>query len=234
MEHETLETGTVTATVPTILATPAPARWSGWILAAGLAVAVPSGWLLAYLAALPFLFGLFFFVLLGLIVGAVMFRAGSKAPPPTRRTLWLFGTSVVTVMILTSLWTEYQALPRSVEKRVRGSIPESLTAARRTELRDGVRQDVAAELAAAYPPGGFPGYLLWAARNGTFTCPRMVKTGTVEFRLSHRRAVWIGRVGVSILLAEWAVMAQLMGLRRKDKIDPVDEATAAPTPPSAS
>lgn len=194
---------------------PHPARqaWIGWSLLAGLALALPSGWLLAYLAALPFLLGLFFFLLLGLMVGAMIYRVGSTARVASRATLWLLGSSAAFVLVSSSLYTEYRALPRSVEKRVRDSIFEAPPADQRVKLSQGVRQFVATELDTKYPPGGWVGYLRWAATNGKFTCPRILKASTVEFRLSHRGTLWVVRVVLSLLLVEWAIMSQVLGLK---------------------
>jgi hypothetical protein len=178
---------------------------------------------LAYLAALPFLLGLFFFLLLGLIIGATMYRVGSKAPTPATSTLWLLGSAAAVFLMAISLYTEYRAFPRSVEKRVRASISESLPANQRADLRQGVRQFVAAELDAKYPPGGFLGYLRWAATNGKITCPRILRASTVEFRLSHRRTLWATRVGLSLLMAEWTIMSQVLGLRARGRKETVDD-----------
>ncbi len=190
-------------------------RWIGWSYLAGLAVALPSGWLLAYLAALPFLLGLFFFLLLGLIVGATMYRVGSKAPVPTTATLWLLGSSVAVILLLSSLYTEYRALPRSVEKKVRDSISDPLAPDERAQLRQGVREFVAMHIDTNYAPGGFLGYLRWAATNGKFTCPRILRESTVELRLSHRRILWMVRVGLSLLMVEWTIMSQMLGFRAR-------------------
>jgi hypothetical protein len=203
----------------------APA-WSTLIVfsfVAGVAVAAPSGWLLAYLAALPFLLGLFFFLLLGLIVGATIYRVGSKAPVPTTATLWVLGSSAACVLMLVSLYTEYRALPRSLEKKVRDSIFESLPDPQREELHRGVSQFVATELATNYSPGGFPGYLRWAATNGRFKCPRILRASTVEFRLSHQRTLWMVRVGLSLLMAEWTIMSQVLGLRPRPPRDEAEQ-----------
>lgn len=206
---------------------PAPTGWIGWSLVAGLAAAIPSGYLLAYLAALPFLLGLFFFLLLGLIVGATMFRAGRRAPAPSAAVLWTIGSAVALALMFTSLWAEYQALPRSVEKRVRKSIYESLTPEKRAELSRAVREYVDSQIQTQYPPGGFVGYLRWAVTSGTFECPRILRPGSVPYRLSHRRAMWVIRVGLSLLMVEWTLMAQLVGLRKRPREQTAEEAEAA-------
>lgn len=203
-------------------------RSVAWSLVAGLVVGVPSGWLLAFLAALPFMLGIFFFVLVGLIIGAVMFRFGSRTPrTPSRRTLWLIGSSVTATVLLVSLWTEYRTLPQSVEKRVRRSFAGSFTPQMRAELRDGVQRFITSELKAHYPPGGFPGYLRWAVSSGKFECPRILKASTVEYGLPQQRTTWIIRVGLSLLLLQWTIMSQLLGLREIRPSDAVDAPAGA-------
>jgi hypothetical protein len=204
----------------------------GWSWLAGLVVGVPSGWLLAYLAALPFFLGLFFFVLMGLIVGAVVFRVGSKAPVPSAQAVWAMGLTVSAALVFSSLWAEYRAMPRSVEKKVRESYYESFTAEKRAELGAGVRDYVSNELRTSYPPGGFLGYLRWAATNGTFTCPRILKPATVKYQLLHRRMVWVARVSLSCLLAGWAIMSQVLALRAVQTEQPADD--PEPDPASGS
>jgi hypothetical protein len=211
-------------------------RWIGWSLLIGLLVAIPSGWLLAYLAALPFFLGMFFFLLLGLMIGAVMFRVGSKAPEPSARTLWMAGTAVTAAALLISLWAEYQALPRSVEKRIRESYAGSFTPEMWAELRTGVRDFIPTELQNRYPPGGFLGYLRWAATSGKLDCPRISKAAAVEYRMSQRGTVWAIRVALSLLMLEWTIMSQLLGLRpsrRQDASGDVEQDAAAQTPGTA-
>ena len=81
--------------------------WIGWSLVSGCVVGVPAGALLAYLAVLPMFLGLFFFLLVSLLVGAVMFRFGRSAAPVARRTLWAVGIAVVIVIWFTGLVVEY-------------------------------------------------------------------------------------------------------------------------------
>ncbi len=208
-------------------APPAPLRdgWIGWSYLTGLLLAVPLGWMLAFLAALPFMLGLFFFLLLGLVIAATMFRFGIKAPPPSRAAAWFMGTSVAVLIMGTSLWTEYRAFPRSVERVVRNSYFESFTPDRREQLRAGVHSHAAEFLAREYPPGGLPGYLRWAATNGRMTCPRILKESTVPYRLPYRRGMWIVRVVLSLLLVEWTIMSQMLALR----IERAPRAASGPT-----
>jgi hypothetical protein len=209
----TPEQGLPSATEPTN--TPSSARdgWIGWSLIAGIILAVPLGYLLAFLAALPFMLGLFFFLLLGLIVAATMFRFGIKAPPPSRPVAWAMGTIVTVVLMGTMMWAEYQALPRSLNGKVRKSYFESFTPEKLAEMQQGVRSFLSDYMATNYPPGGLTGYLRWAATNGQMACPRILREGTEEYRLPYRKGMWMFRNIVSLLLVEWTIMSQMLALR---------------------
>jgi hypothetical protein len=199
----------------------APATgWIGWSPIAGLVAGIPSGWLLAYLASLPFMLGIFFFMVLGLITGAIMFRFGSKARLPATWLLWAIGSTVAAALMVTSVWSEYaDALPRNLRKAVRDSYQESFSQARLADLNTSVRGHLASYLATQYPPGGFMGYLRWTVRNGVLTCPRFQKPGEVEYRLPYKRGRWLIRTGLSALLVEWAIMSQVLSLRKRRSPD---------------
>src|SRR5262245_21649393 len=68
-------------------------------LAAGLAIGLPLGIVLSYLAALPYFLGLFFFVLFGLVIGALLFRFGADRRPMA----WSI-VGLATAMVVTATW----------------------------------------------------------------------------------------------------------------------------------
>ncbi|HQE27535.1 MAG TPA: hypothetical protein PL151_07235 [Phycisphaerae bacterium] len=225
MEPNSNDHGSDASVVSNASAGQAATRWIGWALVAGLALTIPAGVLLGYLAALPFFLGLFFFMLVGLLIGAVMFRVAAKAPRPPVGAIWLLGSVVSGATLVVSLWAEYRALPAGVEKLVRGSIAESFAGREdeRVRLKHGVHEFVATELARAYPPGGFLGYLRWAATDGKLKCPRILRTSTVEYRLAQRQVLWAVRVALSMLLMEAMIVSQLLALRGR-KADTADGA----------
>ena len=142
-----------------------------------------------------------------------MFRLGSRAALPATWVLWLIGSSVAMILMSVSLWAEYRALPGDAANAVRKSYYESFSPRRLAELQSYVRGRVEAYLAAEYPPGGFVGYLRWAAASGTLTLPRFQKTGSVTHRARHSQGKWLIRVALSALLVEWAIMSQVLALR---------------------
>lgn len=209
---------------PAPIALPTCPIWIGWSLIAGLAVAIPCGLLLAYLAALPFMLGLFFFLVLGLITGATMFRFASRAALPSVPALWVIGSTVATSMMVVSLWAEFRALPGSVQKVVRKSYYESFTDQRHLELSTKVGEHVSSYLATHYPPGGLVGYMRWAIHDGQLQCPRFVrpagaprelsyKPANVEYRLPYKRWPWLFRVCVCVFLLHWTILSQLIALK---------------------
>ncbi len=189
-----------------------PKSWIGWSLIAGCVLALPAGWFLAYLAALPGFLGLFFFLLLGLMVGAAMYRFGRPAAPVRRPVLWCIGTLAALTMWAASICGEYHVLPADADDSVRKSIRMTLSSGERQLLRERTHAHVAQFLREHYPPGGFAGYLRWIATNGRIECPRVVNETTHVFQPLYVRSRWLIRMGLALLLLEWTVMSQVLGL----------------------
>jgi hypothetical protein len=195
--------------------------WIGWPLIAGCVVGVPAGCLLAYLALLPMFLGLFFFLLVGMVVGAVTFRFGKAAAPIPPTTLRLIGAAVAVLVWTTGLVVEYLDFPREAARAVRHSLAQNLTADQQDELADRTRQHVLTQLTGRDFRGGFldhllafSGYLKWAATRGTMRCPRIFDDSTHTVRLSQRGIGWLIRVIVSLGLLAFAILSQVLGLAK--------------------
>ena len=201
----------------------------GWPCLAGLLAGIPAGWLLAYLAALPAFLGLFFYLLFGLLLGAIMVRCGRRAGPVPRPTLWLIGGGIALLVWATGLAAEYWELPRSAEEAVRKSFIRSFTRQDRQVLADKTREYVNAHLQTEYPPGGFLGYLRWAATDGTMDLPRVFSDTTEVFRLPQRRVAWLVRLALGLLFLGGTIMAQLLELAARAR--PAGEAGLPGEPP---
>lgn len=195
---------------------------------AGLIAGAPSAVLLAYLAALPFMLGLFFFLLVGLLVGAVMFRFARPGSPLTRRQVRLATTLIVAEIWVGSIYAEYRALYATAEKQVQRSVGY-LKPPEKAELSRSVTQGIDAHLARLAPGGGLPGYVRWVLSSGTMELQRPSKAGTVRVQLGWRRFGWALRTCLSLALLSWAAFAQLAPLTRPPA-EP-DGPTQAPDPP---
>lgn len=208
---------------------PPPARtgWIGWSAIAGCVVGIPAGVLLAYLAALPFLLGLFFYLLLGLVIGATMYRFGAKARIPSKPTLWAIGLGVALVTLAASLWAEYRALPGSVTEAVRHSLWMRFDPDMKARLETETRQFAAHYLQEHYPPGGVLGYVRWAISDGSLKCPRVFKESTTEYRLPQRRKLWVVRITLASVMLGWTILVQVLGLVPRSR--PEVESDVPPT-----
>ncbi len=201
----------------------AGARWAG-ATALGLGLAFPIGYLCSFLGLLIFYLGLFFFLLLGLLLGAAMYRVG-QAARPVRRDVIIGSVSLVSaVVMLVSLYFEYRNLCPHVAARVLGmtpALPEDKTP---QDVRQQVRRFVERSLREDHPPGGLIGYVLWASGDGELTCPAVRATGRpIAYKLSQSPLGWKLRVILSAVLLAGAVLSQVWPLRR----------SAAPREPTA-
>ncbi|GMU24382.1 MAG: hypothetical protein AMXMBFR13_44560 [Phycisphaerae bacterium] len=207
---------------------------AGIMLIVGVLLGLPVGWLLASLAILPFQLGLFFFLLLGLLIGAFMYRAGRPAAPMARPLLWTTGMAVALAIWLTSLLVEYNnAITRDAPKAVRDSMRRtSLTTEQVQELRQGTTQAFSATLKENYAPGGFVGYVRWAATSGEVQLPKVVRSSTTTYQLKQRPISWIIRVVLSLLFMSGAILSQVLGLSQVSPVpDPATEDQNRPAPP---
>lgn len=200
-------------------ATPKPpkarvARW--WVaVVAGCLVSIPLGWLLSHAALLPFFLGLFFFVLFGLVIGALMHRIAAPARP-LRTAGVIVGTTVVVLSCWSySIYQEYRSFPAKRAKEAmrdpRIRIDEGQTA---EEYRLQVAANVRAYINEAYPPGGLLGYVRFVAADGVLE-PSQIEGAYKTLRATHRRAAWIVRSTLSVGFLAFGVASQTFALRKK-------------------
>lgn len=185
-----------------------------WLsLIGGCLLGLPIGWLLASLAVLPMFLGLFFFLILGLFIGAAMFRLGKAAAPVPKSILIIIGSIAALTVWGTALVVEYRNLPQDAAQTVRDSFKKhSFAPQDKLRLQNETRDYVLAKLKKDYPPGGFIGYLRWAATKGTIECPRIFSNDTETHTLHQRGPMWIIRVLLSLLLLGFTIFAQFLGL----------------------
>lgn len=201
------------------------------ILLVGCALGIPIGWLLATLGALPFYLGVFFCLLLSLLVGATMYRFGRSARPMSRPVLWSAGIAVSLAIWATSLFGEYcnvrgynlytygadgikpYPVTGDAQKTIRRTFAyRSLRSDETIRLREGVQRGFLEQLRIRYPPGGFRGFLRWAMTRQELQIPRVLNDSTEPFRLNQQGVPWTIRVALSLVCIAGAILSQILGL----------------------
>ena len=201
-----------------------PEQGKQWRKAILLAVILLStlGWLLAKLVWLPFYFGLFFFLVAGLLVGAAAFRFCHSARPISKRRLALGVCFVSLISILVVVCWEYQHIagtrggppkfPRARNAAIAADrSPRSVQLTVADAFKDRLRADFA--------PGGVIGYVRWATASGEMEISLGDETETVSIPQSGW--AWpIRTVGGLILLAMglWFSLESLLVAERVTNI----------------
>ncbi|MEP0841501.1 MAG: hypothetical protein HRF43_02170 [Phycisphaerae bacterium] len=167
---------------------------------------------MAPVAVLPAFLGLYFFLLFGLLIGALMYRAALPAAPVPRRRLYLIGGLTGGVLWTACLAGEYRYLPEGAFNVVRSNITMVLDPPRREEVRRRVAEHVRDQINEQYPPGGIVGYARWAIGKGTLSIPRVIDQTTLTYRLPGPGWRWPVRVLLSLVLTVGAILSQFLGL----------------------
>lgn len=193
-----------------------PAARRGWYAALGLSVFLLLGldWLLARLLWLPLFFGLFFFLVAGLIVGGVSFRAARAARPLTRRGILLGAFAVATVSTLATVGWEYVHISGTIGD------PPAFAHARNAARRGGspakevgrlATDRFKEQLAGNYPPGGPIGYVRWAVASGEMDLE--VSGFTEKVSIDQRGLIWPLRTAAALLLTVAGLWLSFESLR---------------------
>jgi hypothetical protein len=174
-------------------------------------ICLPFGWLLSYAAALPFFIGLFFFVLFGLVMGAIMHRTASAGRPYPSSALVVGTTIVVIVGSIAPLLIEAWEHPKDMGAR---ALTKSTVLGNRTgpEFKADVAEDIRRLLRERYAPGGFVGYVRWVLAGGEWKkgdVPGVARTLQVE----QRGWVWALRVALSVAMLGFGIASQTFLLR---------------------
>ncbi len=199
---------TTTEAIPSTLANAPPrghARW-WYATAVGMLVSLPLAWLLSYGGPLPFLLGVFFFMLFGLFIGAAVYRVGAPGRPYSRSAV-LAGTTLIVGFCWTfSIAKESRDFPADVAndavRRVRDIGGRSAD-----DYRTAVAAEVRTFLAERHPPGGVLGYVRWMLLEGE------IKKGAIPsfdqaLRRPQTRWLFAIRVVLSIALLAFTVGSQ--------------------------
>jgi hypothetical protein len=223
---------------PSQLPTPQPERgqgWIGWSLAGGVVLGLPIGWLLAYLGALPAFLGLFFDLLLGLIIGATMYRLGRRAAPVPRGHLWAIGGVVAGLVWLTMLVAQYHWFPDDAARMtLNNSISYSMSLADVQKFEADTRQYALGQLREHYPPGGFLGYIHWAATNRRMDIPRPGGEPPFQYHIPGKAIIWHIQIFLSLAFLLFAIESQILGLSRVEGPREPIEADGQPDQPDSA
>jgi hypothetical protein len=177
------------------------------------------GWLLARLVWLYYFFGLFFFLVAGLLVGAISFRKARAARPIEKGRL-VRGVLVVALgsTLITVVW-EFRHFAATV------GLPPKFAEARNAAVAAGRSSgDVQARAAEAFethlkksfPPGGAIGYLLWSTRSGEVKLS--VDSATEVIRTPHAGWVWPVRTTTAAVLLAAGLWFGLESLRSSSPV----------------
>ena len=201
------------------------ARLSGltWRYGVGLVIVLIGAVGLSFLAPaaglLPFVFGVvgvFFFMLAGLVMGAILYRCGRPGRPMSAGVLVGSAVGVAVVMAGLSMVQEHVAFK---DKAVEYVLKRNQV---RVDARVALRSDVAGQIDGVwrerYGVGGIVGYVVWTARGApTFgVAPPDGVAGAVR----HAQGGWSWgiRALLSFVGLGWAIGAQLMPLTREEKV----------------
>ncbi|MBN1510454.1 MAG: hypothetical protein JXB13_00430 [Phycisphaerae bacterium] len=209
---------------------PRPARWWLAVLVAAV-VSLPFGYLLSYGAFLLAYFGLFFFLLFGLLVGAVMYRIALPARPIPRWQLLTGSLVVAAVCGGFSLAVECWQFPQDAAERTLKTLrilPEGTT---RDDILQQARASVEKYLVENHWPGGALGYMRWKATARSLPVEVKTPTMTISRMIRYRgnRLWWIVRVILSLTFLPYAVHAVVKPLSKVDA-PTQSEPPAADTP----
>ncbi len=197
-------------------------------LSAGIVLLSALGWILARVVWLWAYFGLFFFLIAGLLVGAVSFRVARSARPMSRPAI-LWGVALIAgvAWTVTVVW-EYRFISATIAR------PEQFTDARNAQARKAaiarktrgpageqssdrrtvdsiVAEHFRAKLHDDYWPGGLIGYVAWATGSGRM---ELVIDGVSErVSITQRGLAWPVRSLVAIILLAAGLWSNLESLR---------------------
>jgi hypothetical protein len=194
-------------------------RWARSLAAAVLLLA-GLGWLLARLVWLYYFFGLFFFLIAGLLVGAVTFRV-ARACRPVPKPRLVRGVVMVAVCstLVTVVW-EYRHFSWTVGDN--GRFPEVRNAtvaagrpAREVQARASAEFEQA--LALQHPPGGVSGYVRWAVTSGRMRLELDGRTETISLD-AHAGLAWAIRTAAGLALLAAGLWFGLESLRFSEPV----------------
>lgn len=191
-------------------------------LVAGLIAALALGLtLLTWALSLMFMLGLFFFMLFGLLVGAVMFRFGARSRPMPRGRIVLITTLVALTAWTTALVKEAHDFPRDfvagiIHDKKMGRLPLYIPpqSGGLEQVRGEVQTFIDGYLEKQYPPGGMLGYVRYVSAGAPIELdiPSQLKKFTIKPRVTPW--VWWTRGLLALPLIWLTIYSVTAGLAR--------------------
>jgi hypothetical protein len=195
------------------------ARW-WWAVLVAACLSIPFGWLLSYGGSLLFMLGLFFFVLFGLLLGAVAYRIASPARPLSPGAIVIGSAVIVSVCWSTALWKEVREVPRDLAaEAIRGT--RHLGDRSAGEFRAALVARIQTYIAERHPPGGTLGTIRWIAAGGrieTKDLPELSRR--LQRRADQCGSWWLSRLFLCLAGLGFGVGTQTWPLRRADRPAP--------------
>jgi hypothetical protein len=198
----------------------APANWRAVLNRSAVIatlIGVPFIILLMYCAWLPLLMGMYFFILGGMLVGAIWFRLAARVRPVPVGAVRLRMFAMLAVLVAIYMLSEYVVkrghLSRDMAKLTVQMRPVKSLAelhAREQEAADHVRRSLR-----RYGPGPV-GYWIWAATDGRLP-PMEPYTGKESIELRQRQAFYVLRVIASVVLLWYGLRLMAKDLARPDE-----------------
>lgn len=185
--------------------------WAGAFV--GAIVAIPLAWLLSYGATLPFLLGIFFFALFGLIIGAATFRVAAPRKPYGKTAVLTVTTALVAYVFAFALVKESRDLPSDIAKKAAKKTAD-LGGRTGAEYRADVATEVEHYLQTRYAPGGTFGYVRWVLTNGKIARGGLPSVDA-DLTALQTRTTWAIRVVLSIALLAFGIGSQTLGLAKR-------------------
>ncbi len=210
-----------------------------YVLGCGLVtiIGVALSKLLASAGLLPFVFGIvgvFFFMLVGLILGAILFRCGAGARP-VRRGVLLASVLVPTVAISAgTVVFEYRSVVvDNAEQalRVQKKNPRDRKfAAEKAQMRQMIENYWRTRFGA----GGVAGYVAWTLRGDKFKIGPTDADERVVVQHKQAGALWLIRAVISFAALGWAIGGQVWPLGRRPSEVQAPDAPGTVVQPSGS
>jgi hypothetical protein len=180
---------------------PARRRAWDWSLVVSFLLLAGLSWLLVRLVWLPYYFGLFFYLIAGLLVSGIAFRIARTARPLSKVTILTGILSIAVAAGCAALYWEYRDRASSIGEYPRFSAARAAAQTTGQSVSEVERAAVSAfraTLQSEYPPGGPIGYARWATASGEMKLTVKGIEDTVS--ISHRGWAWPVRTVAGMLL----------------------------------